>query len=78
MSIEKAVDFFRIKATQDPKAHPNWESVLSALKKDNPNDGNFYLICQNKGTEKETRSRFLTHREALETVIYIIEKNKIK
>lgn len=79
-AIEKAASFFRIKTSGDehPNGYSNWEAVLEQLKKEDPNNGNFYMLTQGKGTDKETRSRFLNHKEALETVFYIIEKNKTK
>lgn len=54
----------------------NWERVLDQLKTYDPNDGNFYILTTNKGTDNESRSRFLSHQEALLTINYLIEKNK--
>lgn len=55
--------------------HKNWIEVLASIKRDLISD-NLYLLVVNKGTNDEKRSRFLTRTEALELVIYEIEKSR--
>ena len=78
MGIEDVRTFFRQRLAA-PEAKLNlsdWEYALEQLKKRDPNDGNFYMLTANKGTPHEARSRFLTHAEAMQTIMYEIEKAK--
>lgn len=76
MSIESAKEFFRQRIATE--GFSNWSDVLESFKRNNPKDGCFYMLTTNKGTGNEMRSRFLTHAEALQTIMYEIEKSKIK
>ena len=46
------------------------------FKQFDPNDGNFYMLSTDKGTGDETRTRFLTHAEALAVIMEQIKKSK--
>lgn len=46
-----------------------WQQVyLHLLKEDGANSTDFYLLTNNKGTEQEERSRFLSYQEVLQVV----------
>jgi hypothetical protein len=73
MSIEEIKTLFR-----DRERSADWQRVLEEFKKYSSGDGNFYMFAANKETNKETRSRFLTYAEAMEVILYEIEKSKVR
>jgi hypothetical protein len=59
--------------------HKTWEAVLAELQALPSDPNTFFMITTNKGVEGvERRGRFLSHPEAIELVLYAIEKSKIK
>lgn len=80
MSIQDAVEFFRTRVSvdTDKTAFNKWEDVLEEIKKHDPKDGNYYMLATCRGTKDEARTRFLTHPEAMKTIMYNIEKSKFK
>lgn len=64
MNLEEFKKSVRVHVQQQNYVHHNWESVLDALKKLDPNDGNYYMITVDKGTADEARTRFLSYTQA--------------
>ena len=56
----------------------DWEKLLAQLQNDGPNTGNFYMIVINKGQDSEYRTRFMTHKEAMEFLFLALEKKKLR
>lgn len=62
MSIEDAKAHFKSR-----DRHSKWLSVLNDLKSfGDKND--WYMVCVNKGTSDEQRTRFMTYNEAIKFV----------
>lgn len=55
----------------------DWESILDQVKSLSPNDNSGLVIVVNKGQEDETRSPFLSRKEALDMVTHALEKKRL-
>jgi hypothetical protein len=77
---EELKAFFRARAEVDKAktSFTNWLDVLAQFNTYDPDDGCFYMISTGKGTADETRSRFLTHSEAMEVIMGEVEKSKVR
>lgn len=56
----------------------NWEELYDRFKKYDKKKNCFYMLTTDKGSGGEKRTKFLTYDEALETILYEIEKHKAK
>lgn len=63
--IEK---FRSIREGNGKNAFSSWTEVYSQMKLFDPNDGNYYIFSTSKGTEHESRTRFLTYSEAIDFI----------
>jgi len=69
---------FRLRKKSPELLNFDWQSVLDQLNKCDPNDGCFFMITLNKGTEDEYRTRFMSYTETLELVMLALEKKKLR
>lgn len=71
-------NMFRLRKKSPDLLNFDWQSVLAQLEQCDPNEGCFFMITLNKGTEDEYRTRFLNYQEAKELIQLALEKQKLR
>lgn len=54
----------------------DWESILAKLKSMSANEDGLVIVV-NQGQPDQIRSRFMTHKEAMEMVTHALEKKRL-
>ena len=56
----------------------DWESLATLMKSYDSKEGVWYMITYNKGMPDEYRTRFMPYQEALDMILYALEKKRLR